>query len=386
MSHWLVEKAKEKLGRKGPTEPPVYNWPCSCGELMTGLRSAAHQQIHCHRCGETYFVLPQDVYPAPKARPRKKKRSRDQRKELPPTEEQAPPRPKIRERLKQKATSARDKTVRGIRVRAQRTRALFTPFRLVVLAMLVIIFFTSRTLYRKRVVEQAQASYHIGLQSGKQAFDKQDYAQAATDLAPAVEAVDFLLREDAEAQSVRQMYWQSQAISDLLAVSPIELIQTAQKTVKASSPVAWHDEFQLMYRGKWLILQSRVSEHDAISGQTFQVDFPLTVNGVEVEIDAPLTVFSKLPSDSQQVIFAAKLKDCTFIPGDDEHRVPDIWKISCEAESGFLWTDSAALQFLIELPEEEEQTRTQIEDILRRQAILVGMVEQHEDKPVDAAQ
>ena len=384
MSHWLVDKAKEKLGRRGPTEPPIYNWPCSCGEMLTGLRNSAHQQIHCHRCGETFFVLPQDVYPPPKAPPRKKGAHRKQKNFL-PKEEQGPPRPKIRERLKAKALGARDKTVRGIRVRAQRTRALFTPFRLVILAMLVIIFFTSRAMYQQRLVEQAQTSYRVGLQDGQKAFAAQDYAAAMAELAPAVEAADFLQREDAEAQTVRQMYRQARAISELLDVSPIELIQTAQKTIEANGPVAWRDEFQLLYQNKWLILQSRVSKSQTGS-DAFEVDFPLTVNGVEVALAAPLTVFSKLPGDSQEAVFAAKLTGCSFLPGDTEHRVPDRWQLSFETESGFLWTDFQALQFLIEIPEDEEAVRAPIEDILRRQAILVGVMEHHEQEPPDAAE
>src|SRR5262245_41400572 len=65
MSGWL-SRAKDALsGHAAESVPEPIELACPCGRKIEALRRESFQRVLCKGCGESFFVLPRDVYPRP---------------------------------------------------------------------------------------------------------------------------------------------------------------------------------------------------------------------------------------------------------------------------------------------------------------------------------
>ncbi|MCA9072364.1 MAG: hypothetical protein KDA84_25740, partial [Planctomycetaceae bacterium] len=54
--------ASRSLRSSPPLKNQVFEVPCACGELLTGIRQTKPQTLPCPHCGAPIFVLPLDCY------------------------------------------------------------------------------------------------------------------------------------------------------------------------------------------------------------------------------------------------------------------------------------------------------------------------------------
>ena len=65
MPVWLTSGAQTS-----GAQPSLFSIPCVCGDTVRGERIDRAVEISCPGCGEAFFVLPADVYPAPETKGR----------------------------------------------------------------------------------------------------------------------------------------------------------------------------------------------------------------------------------------------------------------------------------------------------------------------------
>ena len=70
MADWLKIPSKQKRREEDIPEP--YEIVCVCGVSLSGYRRKKPYRHACQQCDETYFILPRNSYPPPKARKKKK--------------------------------------------------------------------------------------------------------------------------------------------------------------------------------------------------------------------------------------------------------------------------------------------------------------------------
>ncbi|HAH45396.1 MAG TPA: hypothetical protein DCM07_11190, partial [Planctomycetaceae bacterium] len=76
MADWLKIPSKSKRREEDIPEP--YEIVCVCGVSLSGYRRKAPYRHACQQCTESYFILPRNTYPAPKARKKKKQLPKQQ--------------------------------------------------------------------------------------------------------------------------------------------------------------------------------------------------------------------------------------------------------------------------------------------------------------------
>src|SRR5580704_4032566 len=195
MVSWLA-KTTQLLQRRQPPEPaPPFEVGCSCGHQVAGIRKLTYQSVTCHRCGNVLFVLPIDVYPKPKP-----KKAPPKKAEPPPP---AAPAPRAQTAQPQPVPSSRGQAPHAAAQTAGTTatqpsapppsqkakavdvvtvdvrRPLVSRFRLILLAIGVVVGATGYFVWQSRLTDQALVSLPVHLEAGAAALRAGDVPKAA---------------------------------------------------------------------------------------------------------------------------------------------------------------------------------------------------------------
>ncbi len=244
--------------------------------------------------------------------------------------------------------------------------------------MLVTVAVLGTTVYRMWHVharEQAEEQFQSAREQAEAALQQRDFRTAALKFQSACEALDILGRDDVLAQKIRQMLREATAASRLATQSLLTIIEEAHQTLsppraKTEGNLNARTDSQPLYAGQWIVMESTViSEMGADGAVRYVIDYPLTVDGTTVVIDAELSVFEPLMVDKRPktIIFAAQLEGCRLT----KTLQPTLW-VDLRDESAFLWTsyeNYSALGLQIDGPQMEQQLRR----VLDAQARIVGV-------------
>lgn len=377
MADWLKIPSKKKRREEDIPEP--YEIVCVCGVSLSGYRRKAPYRHACQQCDETYFILPRNSYPAPKARKKKKQV---------PTQQQiaefilnTPFMAKLRAKRKQKqvarqageaaATTTVKPKVSPFELPPPRTR-LITPFRGILAGIVLIVGFTGYGIIHSRNLEQASETLKTATAAGEDLLRQGDLPAANTAYLDAFVALDVLGRTDQRANEIRQTSRELQAINSQ-AVSPLfEIADEAVTHIKQSDTQSWKSLFDLRYAGTWIIFEASLIPLPAdpeTEEPRFRLNLPVLLDEytLYLELTSPgfLEYLNQHPG--QSLIFAAQI--ATFQQAADQS---DTGIIELDGKTAFLWShldlyEQLGLQF------DEFHNRNQIERLLNQQTQFLGL-------------
>jgi hypothetical protein len=360
MSGWLT--AAHDLFRRRAGAPTPFEIQCVCGKVVEGQRSAVAQTINCPACGAPLFVLPASVYPVPKAPKRKvfvapkaAKRTRRQPIYKPRAEEYSPtpasepspggpeaegpiaptpkPGPVEREAAPQPPPAPSRDRLR---------RRLFSPVRIVLAGVAVVVSLTVWWALRHAARDQAERTIVSAAKLGEQALSEHDLGEAARQFQKVHDALDLLGRTDPHARALRQTARETTAAAELAKTSLFDILHEAANTASSES---WSATFRSNYRDEWVVLDALVARStDPSSTQRYEIRFPIAQGKSHAVVVGDLTAFDKTLSrggEPERVIFAAQLDDCIRDPHSENG-----WRIVLRSGTGFLWSSASNLEIL----------------------------------------
>jgi hypothetical protein len=388
MSGWLA-KATGALRGDAPEAPQPFEVVCDCGMRHSGLRRRKPQRIICRSCGTALFILPRDPYPIPSApAPKRKKKRKKSRK-------QAAPKVPVRKRLQAAGGEVAHKAASGVKeasARAARGAAaasvgvwshlvayvrgfigIWTPFRLIAAAMLLLAVATAAWTFRSRSHEQAILDLKAADEAARAALAAQDFPTARTEFARAVAALDELdRRDDPLAREVRQLHRETTVLLQISAYSPFEIAAEAENMAAKGSPSEWQLRFRERYARVWIVLEADVRRTGSTpEGGRYAFDFPYYGLGPArrgLRIAGPLLALDALrfSSEPRRVVLAGQLAACELTPDGRA------WEMQLDPASAFLWAGVDSYQAL-GFTFDDAATEQQLRDVLRQQARTLGL-------------
>jgi hypothetical protein len=358
MPKWL-STATKSLRKREPEAREPFELRCVCGQVLTGERRATHQELACPTCSERLFALPCDVYPRLRvpAEPQRKTKTVATTTKSQPGERGV-------------ATSEDEPLVQvkagKLRKRRRfRLSQLVTPFRLVILAVVLVLGGTGYWFYYSRSLAQAESTLRTAEESGIAALEAGDYEIAVREFESAVAALGVLKRRDPHAGWTHQMHRETAAISGLAIDSLYEIVVQAEE--RRGAVRAWTDYFRSTYAGDWVVFETTLPP--AGNSSRLVIDGPFAIDGTSVQVVCDAGVLAQLAGmgESRTVIFAAQLKACRL-----DQATQQTWLIELEPASVFLWSDLSnyrALGFRVDDQHSDEHTA----ELLSRQTELLGI-------------
>lgn len=388
MAGWLSSATSVFRKPRAEAVPPVYRLECSCGQQLAGRRSAKGQTAVCLNCGAAMFVLPASPYPPlavpvrPSSPPPKRKASGG----APAARAASTRKPATGSDAEVTASASTAATARSVSVAAPAEptgpssgerwkatfslapldrwrRKAFSPLRLVLLGIMLVVAATGWWLKRSYEIDKAQEILATVPRLAEEALEEGDVGAAAKQFAKVRAAIELAGREDHAARRWRQLARETAAATDL---APTSLHELLRETVRAGAGAGVSaDSFRTIYLGTWVVIDAFVSRNDDPTAPArFEVDFPIAIGEHQARLVAELPIFERRISagTTVRVIFAAQLADCRAA-GD----APSTYLIELQPESAFLW-GSIETYKLLGLPIDGETTK-----LLSEQLPLMGV-------------
>jgi len=329
MAGWL-SRATEKLRRPPPPAPDPFSVNCDCGASVSGIRTPAAQRPACPQCGRPVFILPQNVYPGsvkPAHReevvPSSPKNKSGIRDSAPPVAANKPGRGNSVPASEQKAAAT------GVLVEAR--SPLFTPFRLVASAIILIVGLTGWGLWHRSQVVAAQKIVAPAIEAGMAALNAGDFTTGARELKRARDAVDLLRRSDAEAVSVRRACREAIVGDQAASGDPLDILSESISNNGKSHVL------NSRHRSTWFLFDTIVLLGEGNRRPSI-VDWPIEIEGKKcrIEITTPWVrkAVERAGSTTEgRVIFAAQPDQLIPDPADSSVLV-----LRLNGTSAFLWS------------------------------------------------
>ncbi|MCH9656555.1 MAG: hypothetical protein K0U86_21750 [Planctomycetes bacterium] len=380
MADWLKIPSKQKRREEDIPEP--YEIVCVCGVSLSGYRRKKPYRHACQQCDETYFILPRNSYPPPKARKKKKQLPTQQQVSeyilnsslvTRFLEKRALKKASREPRETQPQTVATPK-VSPFELPPPRTR-LITPFRGILAGIALIIGLTAYGIIHSRKLDQASVTLKAAILSGEALLKKNDLVGADAAYQEAFQALEILGRDDPTANEIRQTSRELQAIN-AQAVSPVfEIAEEAVSNIKQNDLASWESLFNVRYADTWMIFETTLiplpvkeAEEDAQTPR-FRLNLPIMLDEytLSLELTSPtfLTYLEQHPG--QPLIFAAQIKSFRQEPNQQ-----GAGTILLNGETAFLWShlklyEQLGIQF------DEFHDRKKIEAMLNQQSQYLGV-------------
>jgi hypothetical protein len=358
MAGWL-NKASNVFRRSAPDVEHPFAVPCECGLMHRGMRRNRPQKIVCRECGAARFILPKDVYPAPRDRPKEPPSPPAALPVLNPVKESPGKRGKpaaVRsEKLNPK--TARDAAPEFFVVPAR--GRLLTPFRVVALSITAVALVTSFFIVQKVRRDAATTALREATDNAWAAVDNGDWPKAHEQFELAVRAVGTLGRRDSAARRLESGLRESRTIEQLCPKSLIEILSEADSM--SADQEKWKRQFLTHYEGRWLVFDGPVS----LKNEGWQVSFPIKIGKrkrpVRVVFKSSGLDAVKESEAERGVILAARLSSVEL--SDNKN----YWNVAFEPESAFLWSLPETFPAL-GIEGGEFRPPAQTEELLARQA------------------
>lgn len=385
-SGWLQKAQSAVFGRREEVPQP-YAVQCECGMTYTGIRAAKPQKTACSRCGGSLFIFPVCPYPLPASveiRLQGQERTTASTKtvEKPAVEKSGKPK-KGSKAAANLAESGRQKTAAASSILTeqslsfgQRLRAVFTPLRIVMIALAATVGGTVALAVRNARYESARREVEPAIERGLKAFGEHDFSTASTELTVAVTALDRLGRTDAASRKVRQRAKEARAAAGLMSTSLADTVADILNE-KSDEPLASRVERRMA--GQWLFLDTTLlaasSDESRSSSIKLEVDAPLMVGNILCRLE-----FSQHPgrgwpmpqaeATAHRAIFSAQLESLRVGGGGPDADAV----IVLRGSTAVLWTSAEGYAGLIPPPTDEEE-RKQWEALLEAQRTALDLSE-----------
>ncbi len=366
MPRWLSIASKSRR-RREPEISQSFEIRCVCGELLQGQRRPRPQEVVCEQCGDPTFVLPLDTYPQMVV-PGAKTKSFAAESEAPATATEVP---------EPETTAAEPPPLVEVKAGMLRRRKSFeplrllTPFRLVILAVVMMLGGTGYWMFRTSQISQAESALSALEERAITQLKVENFDAAAREFQKAVAALDVIGNDDPHARWVRQMHRETVAAARLAPDSLFEVVHQAEqwRHKPGRGTEAWRDYFRATYGETWMVLETTLWSVDDVEDPHYRIDIPLVMDGTPVRIETDSKLLADLPvvGESYDAIVAVQLKDCWL-----DRSTQQSWVVELDAETAFLWSDSknyAALGFQAD----DLHTAEKTDQLLGRQSELLGI-------------
>ncbi len=398
MSGWLSRAKGAFGGREAEIALEPIEIACPCGRKVEATRRRDFQRVLCKNCGEPFFLLPLDVYPRPVMKVRKVKPTKPD-----PKTKSAPPKSEAKSEAKSDAKTEVAPAQPGIDLQkdlsifAGRVRAQFTPLRMIVLSLLVVIGLTGWWQWARATRSDAELVFKTASEAGQVALQKKAFVEAAEHFLRAADAADILQRHDVPAEQVRQRFRQLTAINSLMTRSLTDLLEAAKAGRLKGDFAAVESEFASLHAGRWVVLQSEVMPaSEPADPKTVSVwEQRVQMDGESFLLTGSLPIFSKVPATpptpvpldgnaapdappqlvlglndlgQREVLFAAQVESLKW------NGAESVWVLKLKSTSGFLWTDFELLEPTGFQPD-ELRTEPQLRAMLLEQGRWIGAFE-----------
>ncbi len=331
MAGWL-NKASNVFRRTAPEIEQPFAVPCECGLVHRGMRRNRPQKIVCRECGASRFVLPKDVYPAPRDRPREPAPPPAELPVLNPIKA-APAKPGGKRSASAASTKLNPKTARDAAPEFFVVPArgkLITPFRVVAVGIAAVALGTGWFAVQSVRKDAATTVLRESTDAAWEAVENGDWAKAREQFTLAVNSAGVLGRRDSTARRLDSGLRESTALEQLCSKSLLEILNEGD--AMSADADKWKRHFDTHYEGRWLVFDGPV----AIKTDGWQVAWPIRIGKkkrpVRIIVNTSRLDGIKDSDAEQGVILAARLATCE-LSADKQH-----WLVTFEPESGFLWS------------------------------------------------
>ncbi len=372
MSEW-ISKAANVFKRDVSETPQPFDVHCECGQKHAGVRRARHQHLVCKACGASLFVLPHDTYPPPHIPKTSEKKKRKRKKTplaslepidlssepvLAPTERSHPDRRRKSEDLNVTKSEVEIKPFFLVRIWIWFRELVsgfwsvfwqfWTPYRKLALVIFCFVALTGFYSIRQGRLRNNATVVKTKLDEGLAAMDNENWVDARRHFERATESVDYLNRDDIEANTIRQYFRETTALTRLTSTTLFEVMEDAESYYVKHGADKWEKRFQTRYNSDWHIIEGYVrpaNDKTALAnGFDLELVFPLSVGKKQRQVNFQINfkLAEHLPKISNNgghddgngvfSVFAAQLKDC-FIGPDGT------WIVRLNPDSCFFWVN-----------------------------------------------
>lgn len=383
MGEW-ISRAANVFKREVSETPQPFEVCCECGQKHIGVRRIRHQHLVCKGCGASLFVLPHNTYPPPhltKPSPTKRKKQKPvsanpstpidlSAEPLPePDHEDSPsgelPRRRLSRSRRQKRLASASEAEPNFVVRYWSAVCQFiadfwnvfwsfwTLYRTLALLICCLLGLTAYySIYQVRL-RDAVSIAKVEFEEGLSQIETRNWVAARDHFKRASQAVDLLERKDTEANSIRQFYRETTALTRLSSTSLPEFIELAEEYYVKHGAENWQQEFRKTYQDDWSIIEGYLRPTNAPEGVTkgedLELVFPLSVGEkrrhVHIRVTFDLaTHLPKVSADSSDdaaagtlSVFAAQMQSCE-LDGQGE------WLVRMNPKTSFLWVNRPTYQ------------------------------------------
>lgn len=301
MARPLLTNIRKWFTKASPPAPTAsFAVSCGCGQLLTGMRTAAAQHLACAKCHEIVFVLP------------------------------AGPWLELAKNLSSPASAAPPRLTR---------RDLLLPIAASALALAVLVFayrqWVAPLLFPVKNDVQGptvhQASLPERLARGQKLLAEGSFRLAVLEMSPDDRVPDLSSLDNEQRRAWKQTYRQAALLADLVAEPLEELLRHAATTKEQE----WQAEFRQRYQGKSLVLDAEFRRR--LDGR-WEVHYPL-FQGDErsrLVVDDLKILGQVPPQQPQRLLIGMRLAAIVLEPPGPT------WVVRVEPDSGVFLTDPTA--------------------------------------------
>jgi len=391
MNKWF-SKATNVFKGSAEEVPQPFELECECGVRHAGLRKKAPQRIVCRECGSSLFILPRDVYPAPKVVAEASPKSPAPPAKAPPAPEPVEPELAPVESILDEVVVLDDEGTRAPRKPRPGKKKepapaaspkeprkpperLVRPYHFILAAVAGLVLLTVYLAIQSRAKERAILIYKEEAEKGMAAVAARSWIEARSHLDLAGDAADLLGRTDPESLRVRQYRAETTALNLLAPASLVDILDEAERTLPDNYD-SWSAEFYSKYAGRWLVLEvpvKQVTDKDETAKTVIDWSIPIGESLRPVEI-VPIPVLEKLKlsATSQNAILGVQLESVTWEKANRKDTLGK-WVVTFAPETSVLWTDLATYEGTGMSFSEEYRPSAATEEALRRQREALGL-------------
>lgn len=386
-------KARLQGGVEAAAAVP-FELTCECGATVSGMRRKSWIESECPECLQSLFVLTSNVYPSTKSVPSevlggsltdrlktvagelfpKKKQTKTKTKPKPAAAETAIA-ADTQESVSTEPLKPR-KTLRQQLDIGRRLKRTFTPFRVLMLAMIGVIGFTSYWMTYQSHVESARQTWLKSPELIEQQLHEFAMVDLERTLQSAVEAADVLERNDVESRRVRNLLQETVAVNKIASRDLLTSFHDAYNKNDVLEDDATETVTDVCRSGTF-VFDSSLTKKAGLD-DVYLVDFPATPGRHPVEIIVPLPAVAEFLESigDTRAIFAATI-DRVETP---KAKTYEPWVLHVEATSFVLLTSLPHCQH-IGLSQEDDES---LEAIIQRQRDFVEASETWQDRAATA--
>ncbi|QDU78759.1 hypothetical protein Pla110_04630 [Polystyrenella longa] len=373
------ESAAGLLTGNAPRRDETFRQTCPCGEVLQAQREPTMQRRSCPVCGTRFLILPISPFPIPrpprgykpKTASEKSRRKKDREEADDPETVDAEKGAKDAVPMRDDVTSddlmSEEQASLPVKTRIplrQRAGRLFTPLRLMIAAMLLLIS-VSGYLYWWRTQQQwARENYTTAVARAYEALEQNELDDAAIQFEIASQSAIILELDDLRAAEVQQ-YHRELAIQQKLSEQSFSELLQYLKTLMVL-PVKDQPGPYIKYRGgEWFVLDlwGKVIEEE--DGKWLLIEAPITQDKAifQVKVRLPEQAVTSGPANGQGEQRFLLATRCDRLEPLEESS--NWWLLICE--DSFLWTHAQTLRPL-GMFEEKTEFQAELESLLAMQS------------------